>query len=526
MDKIEKLYQNYEILAEAKDKISEHEAEYMEILHAVKGSYNEKRLASQFIARFFKDFPHLADKAIDAQLDLCEDEDIAIRKQAIKDLPSFCKDSKEYVPKIADVLAQMLQADDSSEITIVHSSLMTIFKLDAKGTLYGLFAQIASGEDVTRKRSMKFLCTKVKNLAPELLTKEIEEYILEECKKLFQDVTGQEFLTLMSMLSSLKISKTIPGQQALVDIITEQAGLDKEFDYSVSENIECLLLCIRLAMPYFSQYVSSAKYVSYICLHIIPVLSEIPPPVEGADVGLEILKYLAEMSPSSINLENRKECLDAVYAKLLEYMPVPPIEDSTENSTPPEEPTLQFSHIECIMYTFHQLAKHLPECLTDPENADRLRDLKLRLQYLAQGVQGYIKKLREALHGGKRSVSTKSEENKLKVIALRTTTNINTLIRDLFHNPPSYKCAITLSWKPNTVSSPGKTAEESQSLPTKRKERQYITYSEGPKYSKSLKSEREIYAPPSGKYSTKVKNFQAPGNQGYSRGGRGRARFY
>lgn len=51
----------------------------MEILKAVKGSAKEKRLASQFIARFFKHFPKLSDDAINAHLDLCEDEDISVR---------------------------------------------------------------------------------------------------------------------------------------------------------------------------------------------------------------------------------------------------------------------------------------------------------------------------------------------------------------------------------------------------------------------------------------------------------------
>lgn len=47
----------------------------MSILAAVKGSQAEKRLASQFITRFFKFFPKLQENAIDAMLDLCEDED-------------------------------------------------------------------------------------------------------------------------------------------------------------------------------------------------------------------------------------------------------------------------------------------------------------------------------------------------------------------------------------------------------------------------------------------------------------------
>lgn len=64
----------------------QHEKEYLEILTAVKGSPKEKRLASQFIARFFKHFPKLADQAIDAHLDLCEDEDLAVSFIYISDL--------------------------------------------------------------------------------------------------------------------------------------------------------------------------------------------------------------------------------------------------------------------------------------------------------------------------------------------------------------------------------------------------------------------------------------------------------
>ena len=39
-------------------------------------------------------------------------------------------------------------------------------------------------------------------------------------------------------------------------------------------------------------------------------------------------------------------------------------------------------------------------------------------------------------------------QNKMRVMALKTTNNIHLLIKDLFHNPPSYKATILLSWKP------------------------------------------------------------------------------
>lgn len=83
VDRIEKLYANYEVLSDAlaKGKIAEHEAAYRDILNAVQGDEKEKKLASQFIGKFFKNFPKLQEEAMDRQLDLCEDEDIAIRRQ-------------------------------------------------------------------------------------------------------------------------------------------------------------------------------------------------------------------------------------------------------------------------------------------------------------------------------------------------------------------------------------------------------------------------------------------------------------
>ena len=38
----------------------------------------EKKLAAQFIAKFFKSFPESMETALDRQLDLCEDEDVLV----------------------------------------------------------------------------------------------------------------------------------------------------------------------------------------------------------------------------------------------------------------------------------------------------------------------------------------------------------------------------------------------------------------------------------------------------------------
>lgn len=56
----------------------QHDAEFAEILTGVKGGSGERRLTSQFIARFFHLFPTHQDQALNALFDLCEDDDVTV----------------------------------------------------------------------------------------------------------------------------------------------------------------------------------------------------------------------------------------------------------------------------------------------------------------------------------------------------------------------------------------------------------------------------------------------------------------
>lgn len=135
---VERLYECAQTLSsvgknsENVGNLTEH---YKTILLGVKGGPQAKRLASQFLARFFPRFPSLANEALDAIVDLCEDDDVNIRKQAIKDLPLICRERKEFVPKIADILSQLLATGDASEMAVVQQSIMSLFRKDPKGKL-------------------------------------------------------------------------------------------------------------------------------------------------------------------------------------------------------------------------------------------------------------------------------------------------------------------------------------------------------------------------------------------------------
>jgi len=398
---------------------------------------------------------------------------------------------------VADILTQLLQTDDSAEFNLVNNALLSIFKMDAKGTLGGLFSQILQGEDIVRERAIKFLSTKLKTLPDEVLTKEVEELILTESKKVLEDVTGEEFVLFMKILSGLKSLQTVSGRQQLVELVAEQADLEQTFNPSDPDCVDRLLQCTRQAVPLFSKNVHSTRFVTYFCEQVLPNLSSLTTPVEGLDIQLEVLKLLAEMSSFCGDMEKLETNLRKLFDKLLEYMPLPPEEAENGENAGNEEPKLQFSYVECLLYSFHQLGRKLPDFLTAKLNAEKLKDFKIRLQYFARGLQVYIRQLRLALQG-KTGEALKTEENKIKVVALKITNNINVLIKDLFHIPPSYKSTVTLSWKPvQKVEIGQKRANEDTTSGSPPKKSPA-----GPK-----RDARQIYNPPSGKYSSNLSNF-------------------
>ena len=58
-----------------------------------------------------------------------------IRKQTISSLGVVCKGKPAHVPKVSDILAQLLQVDDASEINCVNASLVSLLRVHVKGWL-------------------------------------------------------------------------------------------------------------------------------------------------------------------------------------------------------------------------------------------------------------------------------------------------------------------------------------------------------------------------------------------------------
>lgn len=58
----------------------QNEEAYKNIIKASKGSTGEKKLAPGFITKFLRHFPSLHNEAIDAMVDLIEDEDVQVSR--------------------------------------------------------------------------------------------------------------------------------------------------------------------------------------------------------------------------------------------------------------------------------------------------------------------------------------------------------------------------------------------------------------------------------------------------------------
>lgn len=147
------------------------------------------------------------------------------------------------------------------------------------------------------------------------------------------------------------------AHQELADIVTEQAELSQPFQPTDAEFVDRLLSCTRQAIPFFMKGASAQTFFAYMVSQVIPLLSDLPVAEEGEDSKLEVLKVCAEMSPCRLSDETVKSSVEPVYNLLLEYMPLPPSDEEEKTSDESSEPKLQFSYVECLIFTFHQLAK-------------------------------------------------------------------------------------------------------------------------------------------------------------------------
>ncbi|KAL1506666.1 hypothetical protein ABEB36_005990 [Hypothenemus hampei] len=501
-DLVQELYKKYEVLTDAKDKISEHSAEYLECIEATRGGPQEKKLAAQIIWKFFKHFPSYQDQALNALLDLCEDNDPEIVICAMKVLPSLCKDNKEYVTNIASILTQLLQLEEQGYI-VACNSLTQVFREDPINSTKGILSNIQlTGEDGLRDKIVHFLYKKLAKITGKN-SAELEDLLINQGKKILQDCTSEEFMIIMNYLLTSKLARTPQGPQELIKLVSQKIEIDEPFEplEEGTHNTDRLVLGMECIISLFNANNDSAKFVNYYCTQVLPQCQKILTLDDGEQLQLRVFQQLALLSAHCGNIENINEVLLQLFEKLKEFMVLPP-----ENVDINNVPDLEFTTVECLLYAFHKLARKHPEFLTN--DAERLKDFRVRLQYFARGVQGCKRSLENNF--SKKEDLNDADLNKVKLAPI-VLNNINTIIKDLFYQPPLYKCNVQLSFKKdNTIMSISANQANTTSGAIKR--HVPITFdSTNGTNTKQVRStkpgeDRRIYQPPTGKFSNTFGN--------------------
>eukprot|EP01112_Ceratiomyxa_fruticulosa_P008413 TRINITY_DN2180_c0_g1_i2.p1 TRINITY_DN2180_c0_g1~~TRINITY_DN2180_c0_g1_i2.p1 ORF type:complete len:632 (-),score=161.68 TRINITY_DN2180_c0_g1_i2:32-1714(-) len=470
---------------------------YKEIISSVHSTQpGSKQLGAQFISKYFGIFPELSTTAIDGLIDLCEEDDSATRIQAIRAIPQICKESREHTPRLADILVQLLQTDRPVELDNIKNALVSLLRVDSKGTLEAIFSQIQSdqtAEDGTPDDSLKikavsFLREKIVPLKDLLVdNQENQRFLGEKFKTMITDCSSQVQTSLLDLLKFFPLyrgqvqvisipsgSSSTPTTLPIIPSDSEPFDFDAPFEPK-PDYAQKLISKLVFKRNSIQQSASSSpppnasKEITYLGTKVLPTLTPIINPKRLADeFHVPLLQILADLSPYATPADART-ALHELYNLFILYCPSLKIDKGVK---------INFSVLEALLLAFHHLGSKVPsflrglcgfpfplsgqpsDTLTLPPG--RKEDTYARLGYItAEITPVYLRKLNEALAHKKREAQAKTGEEKEKAlnqvteleVAIKSINNVNTLAQGLKKVPLPQFFKIPGSWRQETLGS-------------------------------------------------------------------------
>nr|CDS34106.1 apoptosis inhibitor 5 [Hymenolepis microstoma] len=455
---VESLYNCFNVISSNSSSDAEKLRAYQQILQGSKGGPNEKKLSSQFIGRFFKLFQTEQENSFNCLLDLCDDEDSMTRIQAVRDFQQICKSVPTFIPRVSDVLAQLIITENVSESNGINNSLKSLLIMDPSSTLVGIFNQIMSSKSgIQRKKLMQFLMNCLKDIPGEKMTIELEEFIIEHLNHLFSETSSTEFDAVIVIMSSLKSLSTLLGRQRLVNMVSNVV-MDKVpiFDPQSVQSVELIQRAGKQIVRLLSKNVSAAKFLKYMLVNVVPLVLSVKNPFQQRGI-LQILTNFSSHPGdtfTSVPEDCRIQLLQPLYMALLTSFPEP--STLTDEGDAPAKMSLPAFTIECFLYTLLNLLKFCPTFLcasvqnvgdaASQEGVARLHSLRHKAQYTARLIQSYktviVAELQASFQAeGGCSVKTADE-------ARRALANIEKMVRCIFRSKIEPYCLqdVTLSW--------------------------------------------------------------------------------
>ncbi|CAJ0632456.1 4392_t:CDS:10 [Entrophospora sp. SA101] len=452
LEKIYKAYEDIDAAGNEEDSLAKVKGSYEALIAAAHGESNCKRLAAQFIPRFFGKFPGFHETAIDALFDLCEDQDLNVRLTVIKHLPNVVKESKKYSLRITDALVQLLQNGSSQELLVVKKAIEQVIRIDPQASLRFIIQQAIVGSTEVKKHTINFLSVDLNKFKNELFDqyKDLEQFLADEIQKVLHEAEFFELEIFISMLSSLKVYGNNKSKlQDLSNSLINAIVTDKETFDPIDEKIfQKFVLCGKTILKFFENGVSGTEFLTLL-IKILPykIYSKL-----NEKQQITVLHYLAECASTSLNEETMKAAAPLIKDLFINEIPAPPEEAIAE------DPKLNLPKVESIVYSLYAFASKIPDVSEGEQISSRFRYLYSFAITCLQRIRNTMNDLQKQQQKDQESLEKVKKAENERVV----TNNILEMVKELMKPAKNrfYK-KIALSWK-----KPIQTSTASSSSPT------------------------------------------------------------
>ncbi|KAL0485066.1 hypothetical protein AKO1_011802 [Acrasis kona] len=435
---VDELYKHDSILSSAGEDKSKHEASYKAILDFAGANASDKckTLACQLIPRYFKYFPKLYKAALTAQVDLCDEEAISknvlinyyqISVNAIKGLPQFCKEGPDHAKQISNVLGQLLANVSKLEAATAKSALLEVFRDNFKIALTSTCSLITSDENVEEVKQAVFMFLKdqilpeIKRFIPQGAAEESETLLQTELAKLIKSKKKDE--SFLQVLKNMDMFKTENGRRNFINMVTQSSVLSHNQDFTPEadgDKLEAALSEINNIGDGFEKSNTNAPYFNFLIQKVIQPHFD----VLDDKTRVQVLRAAAYLSPYT-SASDARNALPITYQHLMLNIPMP------QASSGDKKPEINFSYLECLLYTFHQLGQKVPGALNkvcgikivtgQPQDdmgdySDKRSEMISKLRYLEEQSKVYRQRV-EALKRAAKATAKKEESQPSSVTA-------------------------------------------------------------------------------------------------------------
>ncbi|KAJ3331203.1 Apoptosis inhibitor 5 [Blyttiomyces sp. JEL0837] len=441
-------------------KADENEAAYLTVLDAASEN-TLKSLVTDAIPKYFKYFPKLQERALDRHLDLCEDDDPKVRKEAIRLLPMFSKDSPQFSTKVADVLFQLLQTDSKEEETIVKLSLTTCWQQRPIATATAMAQQLTAGFPEVRTHIFEFLSPDfISQLSksPSILKASMDpdsvnHFILAMKRLMGQgELDGSQVSVLVKVMETVLgvggevggpvgVKSVVSGDVTILESALEVLVLGIEatglFSPENANSVTVLAECIRSSQPYYRRGAKATALVQFMLERVWT--TDASSRFVNEKKRLQAFRVGSDAVAKGVSGDVAPAVYQGVVLALLDQL----------SHTPAVPNDYPFPLIECLLFNLYELHLQHPSHF---ENQDPTLNNALRQLYMSSQT----KSSELARNQHQKPASTLQQHQVPTVQDIRAVSNVLTLCKELM-KPAKARTRIwkfLLSWHKETVTVP------------------------------------------------------------------------